>query len=96
MLSDRERDTLDEIQHRLMIEDPQFTAAFQLESRGLMARGRRLLSTALSVLIVLSLLLSLLMIAVHALGPMLFFTGVGWWLIWLRRTVPTRGGRQGL
>ena len=48
------------------------------------------------LLIVLSLLLSLLMIAVHALGPMLFFTGVGWWLIWLRRTVPTRGGRQGL
>jgi hypothetical protein len=96
MLSDRERETLDEIQHRLAIEDPQFAGFFHLETRRLAAHGRGFPQAALIVLIVISLMLSVLMIVVHALGPTLFFTGVAWSLVWLRRTDPTRGGRQGL
>jgi hypothetical protein len=96
MLSDRDRDTLNEIQHRLMMEDPQFSEAFHLESRGLSGRRRRLQSAALTALIALSLLLSVLMIVVHALGPTLFFAGMGWWLIWLRRTVLSHSRRRDL
>jgi Flp pilus assembly protein TadB len=85
MLSDRERETLDEIQHRLVTEDPQFTAAFESKARRLTVRGLRTHRTAVTALIVVALLLSVFMIVVQAAGPALFFTAAACGLIWLRR-----------
>jgi Flp pilus assembly protein TadB len=95
MLSDRERETLDEIQHRLMTEDPQFTGAFDNKARGLAVHRLAARRTALTAMILVALMLSVLMIVVHAAGPALFFTVAACCLIWLRRGHQSRDGHQG-
>jgi Flp pilus assembly protein TadB len=95
MLSDRDRATLDDIQQRLVTEDPQFTGAFDRQARGLTERGRGARRTTLSVLLVIASILTALMIVVNAVGPALFFTAVACWLIWLRWGRPLRDRHQG-
>ncbi|WP_445189154.1 DUF3040 domain-containing protein [Pseudonocardia sp. Cha107L01] len=95
MLSDRERETLDEIQLRLLTEDPQFAEAFDRKARGLTARKLDARQATLTVMIVIALLLSVLMIVVQAAGPALLFIVAAGCLIWLRRGHRIRDGRQG-
>jgi hypothetical protein len=49
----------------------------------------------MTVMLVIALLLSVLMIVVHAAGPALFFTAGACCLIWLRRGRPARERYQG-
>lgn len=92
MLSDREREELDEIRNRLATDDPEFVELFGPGSRrlGVLDPSRR--EAAATVLLVVTLLLSLLMIVVHAPGPALLFTGLACWEICLRARHPI-GGR---
>jgi hypothetical protein len=83
MLSDHDRETLDEIQHRLMVEDPQFTHSFELKARRLGTSGLDGHPSPLAALIVVAVLLSAFMIIAHASGPALFFAAVASCLIWL-------------
>ncbi|WP_445189189.1 DUF3040 domain-containing protein [Pseudonocardia sp. Cha107L01] len=85
MLSDRDRVTLEEIQQRLVTEDPQFIEAFDRNARGLTARTLDARKTTLTVMIVIALLLTVLIIVVQAAGPALLFTLAACCLIWLRR-----------
>lgn len=94
MLSDRDREALDEIQQGLMNEDPQFTGTFERTARDLAVRGPGARRTALTVMLVIALMLTVLMIVVHAAGPALFFTAVACWLIWLKWGRPARDGPQ--
>ncbi|WP_445189151.1 hypothetical protein ACTXG6_19030 [Pseudonocardia sp. Cha107L01] len=77
-----------------MTEDPQFTAAFNRNARGLAVRGLASCRTALTVMIVIALLHSVLTIAVHAAGPALLFTVAAGCLIWLGRGHHARDGHQ--
>jgi hypothetical protein len=88
MLSDRDRETLDEIHHCLMIEDPQFAAAFNNEARGLEPHGRGGRRIALTVMIVIALMLSVVMIVVHAVGSAWLLIAVAGWLMLLRWGAP--------
>lgn len=94
MLSDHERETLDEIQHRLVAEEPQFARSFESRARRLGVRGRRLRQTGVTVLIVTALLLAAFMIVVHAVGPALFFSAAACCLVWLRRGRRAGAGRR--
>jgi hypothetical protein len=86
MLSDRERATLDAIQHKLMIEDPRFAGSFDRAASGLGARWPSPRRATLTIIIVIAALLTGLMIFVHALGPAMLFTTITVCaLIWLRR-----------
>jgi DUF3040 family protein len=39
MFSDHDRETLDEIQHQLVLDDPQFTSSFETKARRLSGSG---------------------------------------------------------
>ena len=95
MLSDREREALDGIDRRFVIEDPLFARAFDLKARRLGMRGARVHRAGLTVLLVLALLMSGLMVVVHAGGPALLFTAVACFLIWLRHGHRVRDGHPG-
>lgn len=84
MLSDHERDVLDAMKLQLATDDPRFIQEFDFEAHRVTAAGaahRRAIATRV---LVVALVLTVLMIAVHAVGPTLVFTGVSCWAIWQR------------
>lgn len=95
MLNDHDRETLDEIQHRLEAEDPLFISSFDLKARRLGKRGTDDCQTLIAALVVVAFLLSAFMIVVHAAGPALFFTAVACCLIWMWRVRRPRKPYQG-
>ena len=95
MLSDRDREMLDGIDHRFGVDDPLFTRTFDLEARRLGGQASRAHRAGVTVLLVLALLMSGLMVAAHAAGPALFFTGLACCLIWLRQGHRVRDGHPG-
>lgn len=94
MLSDRDRETLNEMQRRLTTEDPQFAGSFDLTARRLAVRRPGPPRASMTILIVIALLLTALMIVVHAASPAVFFTAAACYLIWLRRGRHARDGHQ--
>jgi hypothetical protein len=82
MLSNHDRETLDEIQHRLMVEDPAFTSSFEVKARALGAGGPGRHPRLVATLAMVSLLITAFMIVVEAAGPAFFFTAVDCGLIW--------------
>ncbi|MBO0872456.1 MAG: DUF3040 domain-containing protein [Pseudonocardia sp.] len=94
MLNDHDRETLDEIEHRLAAEDPLFTSSFDLKARRLGTGGADHHQTLIVASIVVAILLSAFMIVVHAAGPALFFTAVTCCLIWMRRVRRPRKPHQ--
>jgi len=95
MLSDHDRETFDEIEHRLVIEDPQFTRSFDTKSGNLAISRSGVRRTALTVLIGISLIMTVLMIVVHAAGPALLFIAATCYSIWRRRGHHTHEGAPG-
>jgi hypothetical protein len=94
MLNDHDRETLDEIQHRLTAEDPEFTSAFDRKARRLGASVPGRHQKLVTVLIVVTLLLTAFMIMVQAAGPAFFFTAVSCGLIWRWRARRPQDGHQ--
>lgn len=83
MLSDHDHEMLDEIQHQLASDDPEFTSAFDHQARRLGVAGPGRHQRLITVLIVVTFLLTAFMIVVQAAGPAFFFTAVDCGLIWL-------------
>jgi hypothetical protein len=98
MLSDHERETLLDIEHRLLAEDPGWIMAFDATRRRI-GRRRAVERTVDIVALVLSVALSALMFVAHVPRPALFFATVTGLLIWmirrLRRTARGRTGSTG-
>lgn len=91
MLSDRERETLQEIQRRLQVEDPDFARSFEpTEHRSPHDRHRR----ACTVSVVLALVLSLLMLVAGLPGSALLLAA-GAALIAVARHLWDDSGQRG-
>lgn len=88
MLSDRERETLHEIQCRLVVEDPGFTQSFDASEQRL-SRGPRGRHRAYTVGIVVAVMLCVLMLMSQSPGTALAFAAIAGWLFM------ARGGRLG-
>jgi len=84
MLSDHERETLLDIEHRLLAEDPSWVMAFDATGPRV-SRQRTFELTFHIVAMMVSMTLTGLMLAAHAPGPALFFATVTGLLIWLIR-----------
>lgn len=84
MLSDREREALVEIEHRLLADDPKWFMTFDATGREAL-RQRVFESIFQVVAFVTSVALAMLMVAAHAPGPALFFATVAGLLAWLIR-----------
>jgi hypothetical protein len=99
MLSDHERETLVELEGRLLADDPTWAMAFDATSRR-MSRQRAFELTFHIVAVTAFGALTGLMLAAHAPGPALFFATVTGSLIWLIRRLrkaaaPARTGGSG-
>ena len=92
MLSDRERETLCEIERNLSDEDPKLAETF--EAARLQAPHERHRRSYLALLVIAA-LLSVLAIALgHLTGAMACALVAGWtWGVWQRRTKPGRDTR---
>lgn len=84
MLSDHERETLLDIEHRLLADDPAWTMAFDATGRRV-SRQRTFELTFHIVAMMVSMTLTGLTLAAHAPGPALFFATATGLLIWLIR-----------
>jgi len=84
MLNDHERETLLEIERRLLVDDPAWIVAFDATDRRV-SRRRTFELTVHIVAMVFSVALTALLLAAHAPGPALFFAAVTGVLIWLIR-----------
>lgn len=94
MLSDHERETLADIEHRLLAEDPVWVTAFSTVGQRV-SRRRAFEWVAHVVGLVLAGALAVLMLAAHAPGPALFFATVTGLLIWLIRRLCRRSRAPG-
>ena len=94
MLSDHERETLLDIEHRLVAESPDWARTFDRTGR----QGRRQRAfewTAHIVAVLLAAAITMVMLAAHAPGPALFFaavTGLSVWLVRRLRRPTTQPG----
>lgn len=90
MLSDHERRTLLDIEHRLRAEDPNWALAF-VGAEERMPRRRELRWAAHVVAIVLAVAVTGFMMVAQAPGPALLFAAVAGLLMWFlpRRRPPT-------
>lgn len=91
MLNDHERETLLDIERRLLVDDPAWIMAFDATDRR-MSRQRTFELTFHIIALVFSVALAALMFAAHAPGPALFFTTVTGVLIWLVRRLRRSAG----
>jgi DUF3040 family protein len=84
VLSDRERETLHEIQCRLLVEDPGFAQSFDASKHRLL-RGPRWRHRAYTVGIVVAVMLCVLMLMSQSPGTALAFAAMTGWLFMARR-----------
>lgn len=101
MFSDHERETLVELETRLLADDPTWAMAFDAASRRV-SRQQAFELAFHVVAMTVCVALTGLMLAVHAPGPALFFAAVAATLLWLirrlrrlRRTGEDRSSRSG-
>jgi hypothetical protein len=85
MLSDREREMLDEIHHELLTDDPDFARSFCVDARRLTRSQLDMRQAAYAAGIILAVLLCFLMLIAGASGPALFFAVAAGSLIWVIR-----------
>jgi hypothetical protein len=99
MLSDHERETLVELEGRLLADDPTWVMAFDATSRRVSRQRAFELSFHIVAVTAFGALTGL-MLAAHAPGPALFFATVTGPLIWLirrlRKVAPARTGGSGV
>jgi hypothetical protein len=91
MLNDHERETLLDIERRLLVDDPAWIMAFDATDRRV-SRQRTFELTFHIIALVFSVALAALMFAAHAPGPALFFATVTGVLIWLIRRLRRNAG----
>lgn len=84
MLNDHERETLLDIERRMLTEDPRWTQIFD-DAVGRTARQRAVEWVAYIVALVLTVALTVVLLAADAPGTALFFAAVSGLLIWLIR-----------
>lgn len=93
MLSDHEREALREIEHQLIVDDPDLEQSFRALRAPMPSTWPR---TSYTVVIVVAALLGLVMLLAGSLVGVLTFTAIGGsaWLIRHRRNTaqPKRGG----
>ena len=89
MLSDRERETLREVQHRFVIEDPRFAASFDAVGRGASSFSVQwayaLPSWAYTTAMSVAAALGVLLLMVGASGGALFFAALATAIFLMRR-----------
>lgn len=91
MLSDHQRKTLEELERRLMAEDPEFPRLFDARAQHLDSHRHVGMSFAITVAIVASILFFTVMLATVSFTGALAFAAVAGliWAVW-RRSDPTR------
>ncbi len=86
MLSDRERETLDQIQRRLLVEDPGFAQSFDADAQRLPPpKPRDRLRWAYTAAIVVAVMLCALMVLAQSPGTALAFAAIAGALFMARR-----------
>ena len=92
MLSDRERETLREVERRILDEDPRFARAFEARAQRLPCGNPG--GVGMTILLVAGVLLSMLVLVAGSWGIALALalaTGLTWLVLRLDDAVPPRG-----